>query len=232
MSDLMSLMKRRAYGLEGLTLERARTLHDNALAEAMAEKAHELEIKNRELEVKSEKLENLAVTDGLTGLLNRRAHDNIMSREVSRASRSGEDLGFLMLDIDYFKKFNDTYGHAAGDEVLKNVAEIYQGVASRETDVVTRYGGEEFAVILPGTDHEGALKVAYDINRKVSEEPMKFVDESGKVCEERVKVSVGVANYVDGDSVESISKRADGRLYEAKDAGRDCVVGGEGVYRK
>ena len=180
------------------------------------------------------RLEKLSVLDSLTGLLNRRGHNNAIDHEIKRGNRAAYDLengkngysfGLIGLDIDNFKDFNDTYGHAAGDEVLKKVADIYMHVANRDMDIITRPGGEEFSVILPKTDYKGTLTVAKTINKKIASTSMIFSDENGKMCEKTINVSAGVAVYRAGDTPESIAKRADDRLYEAKGNGRNCVVG-------
>ncbi len=181
------------------------------------------------LEKENGALKEMAVEDSLTGLLNRRGYNFAIESEVKRGARgargNGYTFGLIGLDIDHFKNFNDTYGHAAGDEVLRKVAEVYKVVAHRDTDIVTRPGGEEFSIILPETGYEGTRKIAEDINRKVAGTVMSFADESGNVHKEAVKVSAGFATYRAGDSVESIAERADDRLYLAKNKGRNCVVG-------
>jgi len=180
------------------------------------------------------KLEKLIMTDDLTGLLNRRGFDSNMINEVARANRSDfkgntYDFSLMIVDIDYFKKFNDSYGHQAGDKVLRTLGGILND--GRKSDIPCRYGGEEFGIILPDTDVDGALESAYKLNRKVADRVIRFEDEDGKKYNEPINVSIGVDGFRQGDSVESIVKRADDNLYAAKDAGRNCVYGDGSVYR-
>ncbi len=183
----------------------------------------------------AEKAESLSLEDDLTGLPNRRAFDIAIGHEITRGSRGSHSAkneksikynsGLIVLDIDNFKEFNDTYGHKAGDAVLQKVADVYRNIVTRDNDVVARYGGEEFAVVLPDTSYEGTMKVAKDIVEGVAREPMTFTNESGEECEKFITISAGVANYMVKDSVDSLFGRADSRLYDAKGAGRNCAVG-------
>ncbi len=166
-----------------------------------------------------ERVENLAATDGLTGLFNRRYLEGALERELARAERSCSSLALLLLDIDHFKSFNDTYGHAMGDLVLKNVATTLQR-GLRQADVLARFGGEEFVVLLPQVGERGALESAERI-RAALESSGIHPGGSGK----RVTVSIGLAMFPDdADSSESLLSAADEALYRAKDAGRNRVV--------
>jgi diguanylate cyclase (GGDEF)-like protein len=158
----------------------------------------------------------MAETDALTGVANRRTFEDVLAREFSRAERGGEPLTLVMLDVDHFKKLNDTHGHQVGDEVLKGVARALDH-RSRDFDTVARYGGEEFAVILPGCSSKEAVAVAERLRSGVSE--------AGAEIAEPVTASAGVATFPShaGDVTELI-RAADEALYESKRAGRDRVT--------
>jgi diguanylate cyclase (GGDEF)-like protein len=152
-----------------------------------------------------------ARSDPLTGLANRRHLHEFLAHEVSRATRTGEPLSFAILDLDHFKVFNDTWGHAAGDRALKQFAERISARV-RAQDVVARFGGEEFCVLLPNTPIEDAARVLDELQRHPDEpagHPITF--------------SAGVAQWVAGEGVDALVARADAALYRAKDAGRDRV---------
>lgn len=167
-------------------------------------------------------LQRLAVTDPLTGLANRRALDQRLVAEWHRASREQTPLSILFFDVDHFKIFNDTYGHAAGDEVLKLVAERIAAGTRRASDMAARYGGEEFAVLLPGTALQGARKIADKVRRRIE---ISNLAHSGSRYG-RVTVSVGCASCEPpvGDSGAKLLGAADALLYEAKAAGRNQVI--------
>jgi diguanylate cyclase (GGDEF)-like protein len=163
----------------------------------------------------------LAATDPLTGLANRRVLDSRLDEEWRRARRSGQPLSVLFIDVDHFKRFNDAYGHASGDEALITVAECISAAVRRSVDVVARYGGEEFAVVLPDTTAEGALSVAEKIRRKV--QGRHVVQSDGEPV--TVTVSVGCASCVPaaGGSALDLLAAADRQLYAAKAGGRNRV---------
>jgi diguanylate cyclase (GGDEF)-like protein len=165
-------------------------------------------------------IERLAISDGLTGLFNHRHFQERLTQEMRRLERLTGSLSVLILDIDYFKRVNDTYGHPVGDAVLKGVAEIIR-TTIREIDIAARYGGEEFAIILPGTEARGAMKMAERLRKTIMEE--KY---SGEGDTFRVTVSIGVAAYPNGvKSKEELIDRADKALYHAKHAGRNqCML--------
>lgn len=166
-----------------------------------------------------ERLENLAATDALTRLFNRRYFDGALARELARADRASSSLALLLLDIDHFKRFNDTYGHAMGDVVLKKVAATLAR-ALRKADVLARYGGEEFVVLLPQVSERGALDSAERIRLSVERAQ---IHPGGP--RKRVTVSVGLALFPkDAASGAELLKAADKALYEAKAAGRNRVV--------
>jgi diguanylate cyclase (GGDEF)-like protein len=154
----------------------------------------------------------LATTDGLTGVYNRRHFNELARRQVSIARRNHRPLAAMMVDIDHFKKVNDTYGHGTGDEVIRAVAQTLQG-RIRDPDVMCRYGGEEFAVIMSEV-HGDALEIADRLRATVA---------AHAVGEVRVTVSIGVAELKPDDDLEGLLARADEALYAAKAAGRDRV---------
>ncbi len=160
----------------------------------------------------------MAVTDGLTNLANRKQLDAILADEVSRALRYGRDLSVVMLDIDHFKRINDTYGHLAGDRILSALASLLQK-RLRPNDKLGRYGGEEFCAILPETTLSSALHIAEDLRSLVAAHP--FVADENTI---EVTISVGVGALEKGMAPEDLYKRADEKLYEAKRAGRNRAM--------
>ena len=174
-----------------------------------------------ELRRLNEQLARQATTDALTGLANRRAFDETLARELAQTDRQQKPLCLLILDVDHFKRFNDTYGHQAGDVVLKSVGHAI-GAAVRKSDFAARYGGEEFAVILPFTPREGALIAAERIRSRIEEARIPWEGQ-----ELAVTVSVGCAQCSDPGHARAAVKLlrdADDALYDAKEAGRNRVV--------
>ncbi|MDT8435883.1 MAG: GGDEF domain-containing protein [Gemmatimonadota bacterium] len=166
----------------------------------------------------------LSANDALTGLLNRRAFEERWDGEVARSRRHGRPISVLAIDIDYFKQFNDHYGHAAGDTALRVVARAIRGRV-RRGDFVARMGGEEFVVALPETPSVNALAIAEALRTAVAAAPIPI---SGERTPAGVTVSVGVASWPEhGEELSRLLERADKRLYEAKLAGRDQVKGPE-----
>ncbi|MFI3122817.1 MAG: diguanylate cyclase [Methylococcales bacterium] len=175
-----------------------------------------------ELKHAREQLTRLVITDGLTNIPNRRCFDQQLEHEWQRASRMNQSLAVAMIDVDWFKKYNDHYGHQAGDDCLRQVAMALTQGAKRASDFVARYGGEEFVLILPTTQHETALMVVENICRALSNLALPHeLSEFG--C---VTISAGVAVYVanECDSAESLMKNADKALYTAKNQGRNQAV--------
>ncbi len=176
----------------------------------------------RELAEANAILEKLSSLDGLTGIPNRRRFDEVLKSEWQRAIRHSTAISLIMLDIDFFKLYNDRYGHQGGDECLIQVARILDDSAQRETDMVARYGGEEFAVILPETGSRGAYEVAEIMRANIHD--TKIPHEGSKVSE-YVSISVGVATWLPerGSQPEEIIALADQALYKAKEEGRNQV---------
>jgi len=166
-------------------------------------------------------VEELAVTDGLTGLANRRRLDQCLQTEWRRAMRERTPLSLLVIDADFFKSYNDTYGHPRGDSCLKQIAEAAQDVVHRPGDLVARYGGEEFAVVLPNTAPEGAFLLAQEICSAMRNRQLPHEKNPPGV----VTVSVGCATLVPqlGQHVDALVDRADQALYQAKRGGRNRV---------
>jgi diguanylate cyclase (GGDEF)-like protein len=191
----------------------------------------ELVKKTVALERSNEQLEKLSTTDGLTGLANRRQFDQHLYSEWHRSARSQQPLSLLLLDIDFFKRYNDHYGHLAGDACLRQVAGILFDCAQRSGEVVARYGGEEFAVLLPATNAEDARVVA---QRCLDEITKACVPHADSPVSSVLTASIGIATLVAGsDKVPEILVRcADEALYRAKSGGRanfvmaDCLNAG------
>ena len=173
------------------------------------------------LERTLEDLRREATTDGLTGIANRRYFDMTLLTMTGDAMNSGDDLSLLLIDIDHFKKVNDTWGHATGDAVIQFVAATLARKV-RGQDCVARYGGEEFAIILPATSIDAAVRVGENIRNGLSRNP--FVASTGEETVGAVTVSIGVACYEPGESLAQLVQRADTALYQAKKTGRDRVV--------
>lgn len=180
----------------------------------------ELKERNRQLEDLLHKLEIMAITDHLTEIYNRRHFEEILKREFARALRYNLHLSCLMADIDHFKRINDTYGHAAGDAVLKEVARLIHS-SLREVDVIGRWGGEEFIALLTQAKKADAKKVAERILQSVSAHRFQGLPEN-----EKITISIGVASVPedgDIDNWEKLIKAADEALYRAKRNGRNRV---------
>jgi diguanylate cyclase len=173
------------------------------------------------LERSLEDLRREATTDGLTGIANRRYFDMALQTTSGDAMNSGDDLSLLLVDIDHFKKVNDTWGHATGDAVIKLVANtLAQSVKGQ--DCVARYGGEEFAILLPATSIDAAMRVGENIRTALSRRMYVPRDDEETLC--AVTVSIGAACYDPGEPLAQLIQRADAALYQAKKTGRDRVV--------
>ncbi|MBF0589320.1 MAG: PleD family two-component system response regulator [Magnetococcales bacterium] len=177
-----------------------------------------------DLKRKTDFLKDLSAHDGLTGLPNRRSFDETLEREWRRSLRSGSCLALIMMDIDFFKPYNDNYGHAAGDICLKQVAKLMDDVIERSTDLLARYGGEEFVCVLPETDINGAKSIGEKLRQAVADAEIEHAH--SKVAD-FVTISMGVASLIPDMSQrpEALLKMADSKLYEAKESGRNRVAG-------
>jgi len=170
----------------------------------------------------SEELRLLSTTDGLTGLANRRHFENTFESEWRRALRAKDSIALIMIDIDYFKNYNDHYGHQAGDQCLREVSDVFQTYAQRSGEVIARYGGEEFVVLLPRMTLAGAQRIAESLCQKIRH---LNIDHAGSQ-EKKVTISIGVAAMIPqlDDDEELLLKEADRALYKAKANGRNQVV--------
>lgn len=179
-----------------------------------------------QLKVTRDELERAARRDSLTQIYNRREFDRVLLQEWRRCARSRTTLSLLMIDIDYFKDYNDHYGHLAGDGCIRMLAHSMKNAVERTSDLVCRYGGEEFAILLPDTCAKGALKVAHNLKRCIDELNIAHVVSE---VSEHVTVSIGCCTLrpdTAGDMLKLVSI-ADQRLYLAKKRGRNCIVGDE-----
>ncbi|MFH2132640.1 MAG: PleD family two-component system response regulator [bacterium] len=176
------------------------------------------------LKYKTDLLERLALIDGLTDLQNRRRFDENLLSEWLRAIRESTPISLIMIDIDYFKNFNDTYGHTSGDDCLRNVAKTLKQSIRRPGDTVARYGGEEFAVVLPLTDKDAAMMVAETIRQNVASLKIPHAQNEGN---DHVTISLGVATIIPQQHSDpsTLIEAADQCLYQAKNAGKNCVKG-------
>ncbi|HSI37344.1 MAG: HDOD domain-containing protein [Phycisphaerae bacterium] len=189
------------------------TLRTQQQAMSLVEQKHTLEIQNEQLKVQ-------ATTDGLTGLANRATFDLFLAEHFAAARRDGKPLALLMLDIDKFKSVNDTHGHQTGDQVIRYVGRLLR-TAGRADDLAARYGGEEMALILPGTNKQRAAAIAESIRRAVCARPVPV--EKGSLP---VTISIGVASFEAGSPLAQpahLLKAADLAVYAAKHGGRNCV---------
>ena len=189
--------------------------------------ARELEYRTIEVEAANRELQKLSTIDSLTGVANRRGYDDFVIREWKRAAREQKQLSIIMADIDFFKAYNDNYGHNAGDTCLKEVANCLIEAASRPGDLVARYGGEEFVIVLSDTSSESARALATEALKSV--EAMK-IDHAGSLASRYVTVCIGVATAIPDQDLppESLLEAADNALYMAKRDGRNNVkVSGE-----
>ena len=175
--------------------------------------------KSMALERSNQQLELLSATDGLTGLANRRQFDQHLYGEWQRSMRNGQPLSLLLIDIDHFKRYNDHYGHLAGDACLRQVAAILYDCAQRSGELVARYGGEEFALLLPGTDGTAAMTVA---QRCMDELARAAIEHADSPVSDYLTFSIGVATVVASQDLvpESLVRSADEALYQVKSSGR------------
>lgn len=176
----------------------------------------------QELDAANKELQRLSTTDGLTGIANRRFFDELVVREWRRCTRMKQPISLVMIDVDHFKKYNDTYGHQAGDECLKAVAEQVARATPRASDLAARYGGEEFVLVLGETSIDGAKWLANLIRQHVSDLKLPHIASNLQ----HVTISCGAASVIPHDDMplETLLKAADSALYVAKSQGRNTVV--------
>ncbi len=192
---------------------------------AMAESNQEMQTEFQKAKKQTEtlnkelkKIESEALTDALTGLQNRRAFDKSIQNLINDYNTAGKIFSIIVLDVDHFKKFNDTYGHQIGDEVLKTVGDtLIKGLKGQ--DIPCRYGGEEFVILLPETNLTNAKIVAEQIRIRIAVRDLK--DSNSKKEIEKITISLGVALIKSADTVKSVVERADKALYLAKESGRN-----------
>ena len=215
---------------EDLTVDTIRDVVNEIIAETRAvgsfgkglqERLKETTTELDELQRKFEQVKTEAMMDFLTGVANRKAFDEALATYTVAAASGTNDLCLLLIDIDHFKRFNDTFGHIVGDEVLKFVTKKTKEIV-KGRDFLARFGGEEFAVILPGTPLEGAKTVAENIRAFFAEANLKSTSTSKKLG--MITVSIGVAYYRPGESLEDFINRSDQALYFAKNTGRNRVA--------
>lgn len=191
------------------------------LNKTLADQNFEMQVTLRELKEKNHELEKLNTLDALSGIHNRRHFDKRIVAELRRSRRELLPLSLVMFDIDHFKKVNDTYGHLIGDEVIRSVALTAAETLQRSTDEVFRYGGEEFALILPNTDKQGAFALADKIRQKISQ--LEINSDKGPVkC--NASFGVGYTDATHSMSPKDIIGQADDALYQAKETGRNRVI--------
>ena len=184
----------------------------------------EREIAQKKLFEANNQLEVLARIDGLTNVFNRRHFDELLHREWARLRREKGELSLILCDVDYFKSYNDTYGHLEGDQCLRDVAQVIASALQRPSDMVARYGGDEFVILLPNTTLEGALYLAQEIRDRVCR--LQVRHEKSPVAG-HVTLTLGVSNGFPVDDLpeDKFIGLADKALYEAKVKGRNCVIG-------
>jgi diguanylate cyclase (GGDEF)-like protein len=200
---------------------------------AMAIKTRQLETevaaRTRDLVAARDELQRLATEDALTGVANRRKFDAIVEQEWRRAQRDGHWLTLALLDVDFFKRYNDLYGHVPGDECLRAVAQAVAGQCSRPTDLVARYGGEEFAIVLPDIDPEGVRTMLRSVLLAVDGLQIAHADSP---CAPHVTISIGAVTMKPGrnDETQAALRRTDDLLYQAKEGGRHRAVHADGTH--
>ncbi len=189
--------------------------HNEQLEQQVAERTQALALANRELE-------QLCATDSLTGIANRRRFDSALKTEMRRAGRSQKPLGLLMLDVDFFKNYNDRYGHLAGDDCLRTVAQALHNNSRRATDTAARYGGEEFAVILADSDRDSAMLVAEHVRAAIA--ALQIPHAASPFAHVTCSIGVAMLLVTDDTASDILLRMADAALYLAKSSGRNQVV--------
>ncbi|MGE5319854.1 MAG: GGDEF domain-containing protein [Hyphomicrobiaceae bacterium] len=178
-----------------------------------------------QLAILQKELEALSFKGGLTGVANRRMFDAVLEEEWALARRNNQPLSVILLDIDYFKQYNDRYGHVEGDACLKRVAQALNSAATRARDLFARFGGEEFVLVLPGTDEKSAAKIAERCRSLIFKEQ---IPHASSPTSQILTISIGVNTMTPSHQDDPLGfvREADRRLYQAKQRGRNCVVNG------
>jgi len=196
-------------------------IHWPVLRQRIKRLIHQSQLQKKQ-EIITQELKQLATVDGLTQVANRRKFEEYFAQEWRRMAREQRPLSLILCDVDFFKFYNDTYGHRAGDRCLQTVAQVIQNTARRSVDLVARYGGEEFSVILPSTDAKGAAQVAQRICLGIT---MLAIPHSSSPVSSHVTLSAGVTTIIPqpGADFEEMIVAVDKALYQAKSMGRDRV---------
>lgn len=221
LADRFNEMRREKAGIQLKLLEAQTSLIDSLKqSEQMLEQR--VDERTSELQALNQKLAALSMTDGLTGIANRRRFDEVLAQEWHRAQRNAQPLTLALLDVDWFKHYNDHYGHLAGDECLRAIAGVLTASVGRPSDLVARYGGEEFAVLAPATDEAGVVEIAQRIQAGL--QALALPHAPSRLGQ--VTVSIGVAALAPTlyEGPETLVRRADEALYRAKAEGRNRVV--------
>lgn len=194
-----------------------------AMSRELGQITNSLRDRNRQLREARRQLTDLANIDELTGLGNRRLVNQTLREEVNRARRVGASIAVVLIDVDFFKKYNDTYGHPAGDEVLRRLGDLMQRATARAGEVVARYGGEEFILVLPNATLRDALRTAERLKLLVHEEN---IPHQTSEISDRITISQGIATVVPTEDIDpgAIIDAADSALYRAKDDGRNRIA--------
>jgi diguanylate cyclase (GGDEF)-like protein len=199
------------------------TEHADAIEVELRARNRDVQELNERLALANKELEQLASVDGLTGIANRRRFDITLEREWKRLTRDQKPFSLILGDIDYFKRYNDTYGHQAGDDCLQKVCQACHDCAKRATDLAARYGGEEIALILPDTDSIGAMYIAQEIRQRIRKLNIKHeASPIGRI----ISMSLGVATVTPHSRIQPtlLVNQADMALYQAKQNGRNRIV--------
>lgn len=193
------------------------------IAQELGDLTGSLRVRNRELQDARQQLTDLANIDELTGLGNRRLVNSVLQDEINRAARTGSELSVILLDVDQFKAYNDSYGHTSGDEVLQKLAAIMQRASTRAGEVVARYGGEEFILILPGASRQSAMRTALRLQKLVEQEELPH---RASHVAPIVTVSQGLVTLSPKGqlTLAQVIEKADAALYQAKGSGRNTIV--------
>ncbi len=202
-----------------------------AFARVLLQQISRSELAEKERRDAHDALQKLSVEDGLTGLANRRRLDEVLPQELGRVRRTQAPLGIIMLDIDYFKRYNDRYGHVAGDTCIQAVARVFAAWARRAEDLPARYGGEEMLLLLPGSDEANTLKMAEGLRQQIQNLAHEHLDSPLGVVTVSLGVTVAYAQQAEQDDIAALIKQADSALYNAKSRGRNqvCVYRAPGV---